>query len=72
MSALIYPTAAAWKYLWMIGRRNAAVLPEPVIELATTSFPDEMTGIVCCCIGVGLIYPTSLIAFNRGLIILSY
>jgi hypothetical protein len=56
----------------MIGRRNAAVLPEPVIELATTSFPDEMTGIVCCCIGVGLIYPTSLIAFKRGLIILSY
>lgn len=55
INALMYPTAAAWKYLWMIGNTKAAVLPEPVIELATTSLPDNMTGMASCWIGVGLV-----------------
>lgn len=30
-----------------MGTRNAAVLPLPVLAMATTSFPSRMTGIVC-------------------------
>ncbi len=67
INALMYPTAAAWKYLCMIGSTKAAVLPEPVIELATTSFPDKITGIASDWIGVGFTYPTSLTAFSNGL-----
>lgn len=58
IKALIYPTAAAWKYLWIMGKTKAAVFPDPVIELATTSLPERITGIANCWIGVGLIYPT--------------
>lgn len=30
----------------MIGNKNAAVLPDPVHELANTSFPANTTGII--------------------------
>ena len=66
ISARMYPTAAAWKYLCIIGSTKAAVLPEPVIELATTSLPDKMTGMAIIWIGVGFTYPTSLTAFSKG------
>ena len=66
--ALMYPTAAALKYLWIIGSKKAAVFPEPVIELATISFPDIITGTHNCWMRVGLVYYTSLIAFIKGLI----
>lgn len=39
-----------------------------MIELATTSLPDIMTGMANCWIGVGRVYSTSLIAFRSGLI----
>jgi hypothetical protein len=48
MRLLMYPTAATLKYLWMMGAKNATVLPEPVMELATTSFPVRITGIAIC------------------------
>jgi hypothetical protein len=47
-SARMYPTATALKYRCRMGSRNAAVLPEPVIELATTSRPDMITGMASC------------------------
>jgi hypothetical protein len=53
INALMYPTAAAWKYLWSMGNKKAAVLPEPVIELDTTSLPDKIVGMASCWIGVG-------------------
>lgn len=56
----------------MIGIKKAAVLPEPVIELATTSFPVAITGIANCWIGVGLVYPNYPIAFRTGLIMRNY
>ena len=31
-----------------MGNKNAAVFPDPVIELATTSLPDIITGIANC------------------------
>jgi len=33
--------------------RKAAVFPEPVIELATISFPEAIMGIANCWMGVG-------------------
>ena len=53
-NARMYPTGATLKYRCRIGSRNAAVLPEPVIELATTSFPETITGTANCWIAVGL------------------
>ena len=64
----MYPTGATLKYLCKIGRRKAAVFPEPVIELATTSLPDLITGIASCWIGVGLTYSKSLTALSRALL----
>lgn len=66
MSARIYPTAAALKYRCKMGSTNAAVLPDPVIELATTSRPDIITGIANCWIGVGVVYYISEIALSNG------
>jgi len=33
--------------LYKIGNKNAAVFPDPVIELANTSFPEMIIGIAC-------------------------
>lgn len=55
----------------MIGIRKAAVFPEPVIELATTSLPVIITGIANCWMGVGFKYCKKPIALRIGLIILS-
>src|SRR5690606_16276995 len=49
-----------------IGRANAAVLPVPVCAMANKSFFSNTTGIDCSCMGVGFVYPSVLIAFNRG------
>lgn len=38
-----------------MGRRKAAVLPEPVTAEPTTSFPNKATGMVFLWIGVGLV-----------------
>lgn len=64
----IYPTAATLKYLCITGIKNAAVFPDPVIELATTSFPVDITGMANCWIGVGRAYPSYPTAFKIGLI----
>jgi len=50
-----------------MGNKNAAVFPDPVIELATTSLPDIITGIANCWIGVGDVYYKSLIDLRSGL-----
>lgn len=39
-----------------IGKRNAAVLPDPVCAHAITSRPAIIMGIACFCIGVGFVY----------------
>lgn len=41
------------------GMRKAAVLPEPVRAMATTSFPVRATGSVLRCTGVGCWYPAN-------------
>lgn len=41
-----------------MGTKKATVLPEPVMELATTSLPVRITGMASCWIGVGLTYPS--------------
>lgn len=56
INVLIYPTATALKYLWRIGIRKAAVFPDPVIELATTSLPIKIVGMDRDWIGVGFTY----------------
>ena len=54
---------------WMIGIANEAVFPVPVCAHPNISFRDKATGIACCWIGVGLLYPFSSIAFKIGWII---
>ena len=48
---------------------NEAVLPVPVCAQPSTSFPANATGIAFSCIGVGMLYPFSSIAFKIGSII---
>lgn len=40
---------------------NAAVLPDPVLAIPTTSFPSKIAGIALRCMGVGRLYPFRLI-----------
>merc|ERR1719234_1905627 len=42
---------------WMIGRRKAAVLPEPVWAQAIMSLEAMMIGMPFFCTGVGFLYP---------------
>ena len=53
----------------MMGIANAAVFPVPVCAQPNISFPANKTGIAFACIGVGLIYPFSSIAFKIGSVI---
>ena len=48
---------------------NAAVFPVPVCAQPNMSFPVKATGIAFTCIGVGLAYPFSSIAFKIGSVI---
>lgn len=43
-----------------MGTKKAAVLPDPVRAMATTSAPERMSGIVLRWIGVGMRYPFRL------------
>jgi len=48
------PTETEWEpRRSMIGIRKAAVFPDPVRAMATTSWPSKMTGMVFRWIGVG-------------------
>lgn len=58
--------------LYIIGNKNAAVLPEPVQELARTSLPANITGIIFAYMFVGCEYPYSWHAFTKALFNLSY
>eukprot|EP00964_Phaeocystis_antarctica_P086122 scaffold54498_cov63-Phaeocystis_antarctica.AAC.3 len=50
-----------------VGRRNASVLPEPVLALAMTSWPARASGSVCDCTSVhSTKRRTSLIALDEG------
>ena len=40
-----------------MGHTKAAVFPVPVCAQAIKSFPDCMTGMASCCIGVGCLNP---------------
>ena len=53
-SALV-PILAEWVQFSFVKRgiTNAAVLPDPVLAMATTSFPAFKTGMHSFCIGVG-------------------
>lgn len=42
--------------LWIMGRPNTAVLPEPVSAFAITLSPLRMDGIASFWIGVGVMY----------------
>merc|ERR1719233_195869 len=54
--------------LLMIGRRKAAVFPEPGRALVIRSLPAIIIGIACFCTGVGILYPASMrFFFNNGL-----
>ena len=46
----------------MIGMEKAAVFPDPVLALASTSLPSNARGIALSCIGVGLDQPSLQIA----------
>mmetsp|Transcript_75033 Transcript_75033/g.202874 ORF Transcript_75033/g.202874 Transcript_75033/m.202874 type:complete len:236 (+) Transcript_75033:2110-2817(+) len=46
----------------MMGMRNAAVLPDPVRAIATTSWPSRMVGMVFLWMGVGNLYPIFMMA----------
>jgi hypothetical protein len=46
----------------MMGSRNAAVLPLPVMAQASTSRPASAGGIASCWTGVGRVKPTSRVA----------
>ena len=48
----------------MMGMANAAVFPVPVCAQPNISFPTNSAGIAFACIGVGLTYPFSSIAFK--------
>ena len=48
---------------------NAAVFPVPVCAQPNISFPVKAAGIAFTCIGVGLVYPFSSIAFKIGSVI---
>lgn len=47
-----------------MGTRNAAVFPEPVRAMATTSTPDSSAGIALRCTGVGTLKPIFMIPLN--------
>ena len=51
-----------------IGMTNAAVFPEPVLAIPTTSIPCKIKGIVFRWMGVGREYPFLLMAFNKGIL----
>ncbi|KAH3660547.1 hypothetical protein OGAPHI_007133 [Ogataea philodendri] len=52
------PILATWVLSFSIrGNKNAAVLPEPVLAIPTTSLFDIINGIVLRWIGVGCLYP---------------
>ena len=52
-----------------MGSKKAAVLPDPVMELAKTSRPNKIGGIANCWTVVGFTYPRSSQALRSGLII---
>jgi hypothetical protein len=47
-------------YFSSMGTTNAAVLPDPVRAIPTTSFPSRIAGIALRWIGVGRLYPFRL------------
>ena len=60
-------TLAEWLFSFSnIGIKNAAVFPDPVRAIATTSFPSIISGIVLRCIGVGTLKPLFNIALYTG------
>ena len=52
MRARVFP-GGCFMRRWRIGRRKAAVLPEPVWAVPMTSLPARMAGIASRWIGVG-------------------
>ena len=46
--------SGCWRQCWIIGMENAAVLPEPVSAHPRTSRPEQITGMACAWMGVGL------------------
>lgn len=48
------------------GMMKAAVFPLPVREQATTSLPSKMCGIALRCIGVGTLYPFTIMALKTA------
>jgi len=49
-----------------MGRTKLAVLPEPVCAIPRISFPFRIAGIASFCMGKGVVYFCSAIAFSRG------
>ena len=49
-----------------MGRAKAAVLPVPVWAQPSRSLLSKMAGIDCCCMGVGVLYPSFFSAFKMG------
>jgi len=48
----------------IMGKRNAAVFPEPVCAVAIISRPLSTIGIEFFCTGVGLLYPAAIKFLN--------
>lgn len=55
MRALTAPWGRLCLRRWSMGMRKAAVLPEPVRAMATTSEPERMRGMVLRWMGVGMV-----------------
>ena len=49
-----------------MGMAKAAVFPVPVWAQPIRSVPRKIIGIDSACIGVGMVYPSSLTAFKMG------
>ena len=47
---------------------KAAVFPVPVCAQPKTSFPSSASGMVCACMGVGVVYPSVFSASRIGVI----
>jgi hypothetical protein len=49
----LVPRRGCLRRWWRMGRRNAAVFPDPVLAVPTTSLPARMAGMASAWMGVG-------------------
>mmetsp|Transcript_3782 Transcript_3782/g.8296 ORF Transcript_3782/g.8296 Transcript_3782/m.8296 type:complete len:249 (-) Transcript_3782:402-1148(-) len=62
-----FSSSSGWSRMCAsIGRRNAAVLPDPVLAMPSTSLPLSAVGSAWHWIGVGAVYPCRSISLRRS------